>query len=209
MKDRRILIVNALTFARVPLILLWLALAIVDEFQGGFWLGFFATFAMFCSGMTDLYDGKLARKWGVVSTLGKMADPLMDKVFYVVAFPALAWISAHQGGNTAHALVLLGFAILYMLRDLWVTFMRSVGSMFGADVAAMYLGKVRTALSFPCAGWVYMYLSWHTLVDATWDRIWLGSCYVFEAVMIALTLLSVWTYTKAYAPYLKKALEKK
>ncbi len=207
--NKKRLIVNALTFARVPLILMWLVLAIVDEFVGGFWLGFFATFAMFLSGMTDLYDGKLARKWGVVSALGKMADPLMDKVFYVVAFPALAWIAARQGQVSVHALGLLGFAILYMLRDLWVTFMRSVGTMFGADVAAMYLGKVRTALSFPCAGWVYMYLAWHTLVPEKYATPWLVSCYVFEAVMIVLTLFSIVTYTKEYLPYLKKALEKK
>lgn len=208
MNNKR-LIVNALTFARVPLILLWLALAIVDEYKGGFWLGFFATFAMFLSGMTDLFDGKLARKWGVVSALGKMADPLMDKVFYVVAFPALAWIAARQGQGGAHALGLLGFAILYLLRDLWVTFMRSVGTMFGADVAAMYLGKVRTALSFPCAGWVYMYLAWHTLVPEIYRAPWLVSCYVFETLMIALTVVSIVTYTKQYLPYLKKALEKK
>lgn len=207
--NKKRLIVNALTFARVPLILMWLLLAIVDEFVGGFWLGFFATFAMFLSGMTDLFDGKLARKWGVVSALGKMADPLMDKVFYVVAFPALAWIAARQGQVSVHALVLLGFAILYMLRDLWVTFMRSVGTMFGADVAAMYLGKVRTALSFPCAGWVYMYLAWHALVPEKYTTLWLLSCYVFETVMIVLTLLSIVTYTKEYLPYLKKALEKK
>lgn len=208
MNNKR-LIVNALTFARVPLILLWLVLAIVDEFVGGFWLGFVATFAMFLSGMTDLFDGKLARKWGVVSALGKMADPLMDKVFYVVAFPALAWIAARQGQVSVHALGLLGFAILYMLRDLWVTFMRSVGTMFGADVAAMYLGKVRTALSFPCAGWVYMYLAWHGLVPEIWCEPWLVSCYVFESIMIVLTILSIVTYTKEYSPYLKKALEKK
>lgn len=207
--NKKRLIVNALTFARVPLILLWLALAIIDEYQGGFWLGFFATFAMFLSGMTDLFDGKLARKWGVVSALGKMADPLMDKVFYVVAFPALAWIAARQGHGEAHALTLLGFAILYLLRDLWVTFMRSVGTMFGADVAAMYLGKVRTALSFPCAGWVYMYLAWHNLVPEIYRTPWLVSCYLFEAAMIVLTILSLVTYTKEYLPYLKKALEKK
>lgn len=211
MKNKR-LIVNALTFARVPLIFLWLALAVIDEYQGGFWLGFFATFAMFLSGMTDLFDGKLARKWGVVSQLGKMADPLMDKVFYVVAFPALAWIAARQSYGGIHALVLLGFAILYLLRDLWVTFMRSIGTMFGADVAAMYLGKVRTALSFPCAGWVYMYIAWHALIPesfAKYSNAWLISCYLFETVMIILTVISLVTYTKEYLPYLKKALEKK
>ena len=207
MNGKRIF-VNALTFSRVPFIFAWLGLAILGEFQGEFWYGFWGAVMLTASGLTDLFDGMLARKWNAVSTLGKMADPLMDKVFYVVTFPALAWQITHQGGNDVHALVMLGFTILYMLRDLWVTFMRSVGTMFGADVAAMWLGKVRTALSFPCAGWVYLYLAWHRLAPDAYETPWLTSCYVFEAVLVVLTVISIFTYTKSYAVYLKRALEK-
>ena len=202
-------LVNALTFARVPLIFSWLAFAVVQEFLGGFWLGFAACLAMLLSGLTDLFDGHLARKWGVVSDLGKLADPLMDKFFYIVAFPTLVWQSARQGEGDIHTLVLLGFTLLYMMRDTWVTFMRTVGTMYGADVAAMWLGKVRTALSFPGAGWVYMYLAFHRLVPEAWRCPWLASCYLFEAVLIVLTLASLVTYTAAYSPYLKMALARK
>ena len=209
----RAVLVNALTFARVPLIIAWAALAVCQEFTirpggGSFWLAFWACAAMLFSGLTDLWDGQLARKWGVVSTLGKMADPLMDKVFYIVAFPTLTWQVMHQGDNQFHALVVLLLTILYMLRDTWVTFMRSIGTMYGADVAAMTLGKVRTALSFPGAGWVYMYLCFRALAPAAWDRPWLLSCYVVELVLLALTLVSLWTYTAAYMPYLRRALER-
>ena len=199
-------LVNALTFARVPLIFAWLGFAVAQEFRGGFLLGALACLAMLLSGLTDLFDGHLARKWGVVSDLGKMADPLMDKFFYIVAFPALVWQSARQGESDIHTMALLGFTVLYMLRDTWVTFMRTVGTMYGADVAAMWLGKVRTALSFPGAGWVYLYLAFHRLAPEGWRCPWLASCYLFEIVLIALTLASLATYTSAYAPYLKKAL---
>ena len=201
--------VNALTFARLPLIFIWLGFAVAQELRGGFWLGAVACLAMGASGLTDLFDGHLARRWGVVSTLGKMADPLMDKMFYLVAFPALVWQAGHQPGGDTHAMVLLGFTILYMLRDTWVTFMRTVGTMFGADVAAMWLGKVRTALSFPGAGWIYTYLAFHQLVPDPLRRPWLISCYIFEAVLVVLTLISLVTYTAAYAPYLEKALARK
>lgn len=201
--------VNALTFARFPLIFAWLGFAVAQEFVGGFWLGAAACFAMLVSGLTDLFDGRLARKWGVVSRLGKMADPLMDKVFFIIAFPALSWQVARQGEGDAHALVMLSFTILYMLRDTWVTFMRAVGAMYGADVAAMWLGKVRTALSFPGAGWIYMYLAFHRLAPESWRGPWLASCYVFEGLLVALTLTSLFTYTAAYAPYLEKALARK
>ena len=206
--------VNALTFARVPLIVAWLLFAVAQEYvsagsptsPASIALACAACLMMLLSGLTDAWDGKLARKWNVVSTLGKMADPLMDKVFYIVAFPALAWQVAHQGESEAHALVMLCFTILYMLRDTWVTFLRSVGAMYGADVAAMWLGKVRTALSFPGAGWVYVYLSFHRMFTESWNGPWLVTCYVVEGGLIALTLWSLHTYTGAYMPYLRRAL---
>ena len=206
--------VNALTFSRVPLIVAWLFLAVAQEYASAgaptspasVALACSACLMMLLSGLTDAWDGRLARKWNVVSTLGKMADPLMDKVFYIVAFPALSWQVAHQGESEAHALVMLGFTVLYMLRDTWVTFMRSVGAMYGADVAAMWLGKVRTALSFPGAGWIYVYSSFHRMFPAAWNGPWLVSCYVVEGVLIALTLWSLHTYTGAYMPCLRRAL---
>ena len=199
-------LVNALTFSRAPLILAWLGLAIAQEYRGGFLCGALACLAMLLSGLTDLWDGQLARRWHVVSPLGKMADPLMDKVFYIIVFPTFIWLIAHRGGSEAHGSVMLAFTILYLLRDTWVTFMRAVGSMFKANCAAMWLGKVRTALSFPGAGWIYLYLAFHDHVPASCASAWLVSCYVVEAILIVLTLVSLWTYTAAYLPYLKKAL---
>lgn len=208
--------VNALTFARVPLIFAWLGFAVAQEFCGGFGLAVAACAMMLLSGLTDAWDGRLARKWGVVSTLGKMADPLMDKVFYIVAFPALVWQIIHRGGEGAqvHALIMLGFTILYMLRDTWVTFLRSVGTLYGADVAAMWLGKVRTALSFPGAGWVYMYLAFSPMLPDTegcrfLKGYWLMSCFWVEGLLIVLTVWSLFTYTFAYWPYLQRALDRK
>lgn len=201
--------VNALTFARVPLIFAWLGFAVAQEFCGGFGLAVAACAMMLLSGLTDAWDGILARKWGVVSTLGKMADPLMDKVFYIVAFPALAWQIMHQGESNSHALVMLFFTILYMLRDTWVTFMRSVGTLYGADVAAMWLGKVRTALSFPGAGWVYMYCCFHKTAPTSWNGPWLLSCYIVEGLLVILTVWSLFTYTAAYWPHLRRALDHK
>ncbi len=201
------LFVNTLTFIRVPLIFLWLLLALVEEYVPSVALIVLAGASMFLAGITDAFDGALARRWNVVSPLGKMADPLMDKVFYVVAFPALTWMILHQG-DTTHSLVMLAFTMLYILRDLWVTFLRSVGSLYGADCGAMWLGKVRTALSFPAAGLVYAYLVFNDMSPfAAWKGGMLAICYGAEAFLILLNLVSFVTYTRAYMPYLKKALE--
>lgn len=191
---------------RVPLVAAWFVLAVVEEFHSGPFVIFAAGASLFLSGLTDAFDGALARRWNAVTPLGKMADPLMDKVFYVIVFPALSWQLMHQG-DVPHSLVMLAFSILYILRDLWVTFLRSVGSLYGADGAAMWLGKVRTALSFPAAGWIYAFAVFNDLPALADARPWLlGSCYVVEAAMIALNAISVCTYTREYMPYLKKAV---
>ena len=217
----RALFVNALTFARVPLIFLWAAFAVWGELALGpggrspsVTLAVLASLGMLLSGLTDLWDGQLARQWGVVSTLGKMADPLMDKVFYLVAFPVLAWQAAHQGLGNLMEQSILWLTVLYLLRDTWVTFLRSVGAMFDADVAAMWLGKVRTALSFPGAGWIYAYLCFRRFepfrADNVWtNAVWPLSVLAVEALLAALTVVSLVTYTRAYMPYLKRALERK
>ena len=201
-------IVNLLTFLRLPLIFAWLVLAVLHDFSGRLSFALVAGAAMFFAGLTDAFDGYYARKWNVVSNLGKMADPLMDKVFYAVTLPALAWLSVRRGDPALHSLSLLVFAILYIVRDLWVTFLRSVGSLYGADCGAMWLGKVRTALSFPAAGLVYAYLVFNDMSPfAAWKGGMLAICYGAEAFLILLNLVSFVTYTRAYMPYLKKALE--
>jgi len=220
--SKKALFVNALTFARVPLIFLWAVFAAWQEFDaacGGrqapsLTLVVLASLGMLLSGLTDLWDGLLARRWNVVSTLGKMADPLMDKVFYLVAFPVLVWHAAHSGVGELQTLSLLGLTVLYLLRDTWVTFLRSVGTMYGADVGAMWLGKVRTALSFPGAGWIYAYLCfrWFDFFradNALVNVVWPASVLFVEAFLAALTFVSLITYTRAYMPYLKRALERK
>ena len=206
MNLRRIF-VNALTFARLPLIFAWMVLAIVAEVEGDWQLAVWGGVFMGLSGITDLFDGYLARKWNVVSELGKLADPLMDKVFYLCAFPTLIWLIARQAESPVHALVMLVFTVLYLLRDTWVTFLRTVGATQGAEVGAMWLGKVRTALSFPGAGYVYAYLALHRLAPESCWGVWLASCFAVEALLIVLTLWSLVTYTRSYWPYLKKALD--
>ena len=92
------LFVNALTFSRVPLIFAFMAFAIVGECRHWAWT-IPACVCMLLAGITDLLDGRLARRWQVVSTFGKLADPFMDKVFFIVSFPTLLWLIGMQGEN--------------------------------------------------------------------------------------------------------------
>ena len=203
------LLVNALTFSRLPLIFAWLGFAMAAEYGCGLWATLSAMAALALSGLTDFFDGSLARRWNVVTPLGKMADPLMDKAVYVVVFPSLTWLLLRHEGGEWHSLLMLAFTILYTLRDLWVTFLRSVASLYGAPTGAMWLGKVRTALTFPTAGLVYCCVSFMPLLSGKPGAWLLWACYFAEAAMIVLNAVSFVTYTRVYAPYLKKALERR
>ena len=200
------LFVNALTFSRVPLIFAYLVLAVIGHFSETYAYSLMAFAMGAAAGFSDFFDGLLARRWGVVSEFGKMADPLMDKVYFIVAFPSLAWLAAVQGESAAHAVTLLVFTVLWILRDQWVTFLRAIASLYHADVAAMWLGKVRTALSFPCAGFIYVYLAFHRSWPCAAARTGLFACFAIEGFLILLNLYSFIVYTRSYFPYIRQAV---
>ena len=207
------LFVNALTFSRVPLIFAFMVFAIVGECRHWAWT-IPACVCMLLAGITDLLDGRLARRWQVVSTFGKLADPLMDKVFFIVSFPTLLWLIGIQNENRVHLVAMLVFTVLYILRDQWVTFLRAIASSYHADVSAMWLGKVRTALSFPAAGYVYFYLAFRKFIPqfcdaalaAQVDAGVLWSVYAVETFLIGLNVYSCAVYTKVYWPYMVRAI---
>lgn len=209
-RRKALLVVNAITFARVPFVFLFLALALIESARPSLALAAAATASLALAAITDLFDGMLARRWRVVSAFGAMADPLMDKVFYLVVFPTLLYLLAVQAdagapagarSESAHAVILLVFTILYILRDQWVTFLRSVGAAQGADVRANWMGKLRTAISFPIGCVIYLY--------ASCRPVWLPQPLVFalEAIAILINLASIVVYTREYRPWLRRALD--
>ena len=80
---RKFYIVQSLTVARIPLILVFFIVAVfIPKPLGDIWFSV-ALSAMILSAVTDLFDGFLARKFGLRSRLGAYIDPLCDKVFYL------------------------------------------------------------------------------------------------------------------------------
>lgn len=205
-RNKALFIVNAITFARVPFVFLFMVLALIEAHQPSpaHSLAILATISLAIAAFTDLFDGLYARRWKVVSAFGAMADPLMDKVFYLVVFPTILYLLAIQAGRgdpeNVHAMVMLFFTVLYILRDQWVSFLRSVGSAYGADVRANWMGKLRTAISFPIGCLIYIYVSCHPA--------WLPQplIYALEGFAIFINFASIVIYTKQYLPWLRRAL---
>jgi CDP-diacylglycerol--glycerol-3-phosphate 3-phosphatidyltransferase len=191
--------VQGLTLARVPLIFLFLGLSVFSGHPVAETSFAVAFGAMILSAVSDLLDGYFARKFQVTSRLGSYADPMVDKVFYLTAFPTLVYL-ADRVGQHAHARALLLLAILFLLRDQWVSFLRSLGALHSVNAKANWSGKARTAISFPTICAVYYYLqapaSWRALLPS-----WL--VYALEALSVAINLTSIGVYTARYWPVLK------
>ena len=194
--------VQGLTFVRVPLIGLWLVGSVLAPHPPGAMLFSLAFAAMILSAVTDLFDGYFARRFKVTTRLGAYADPLTDKIFYLTAFPTLIYLAGVNGQDT-HAQVLLALAVLFLLRDQWVSFLRSVGAIYGVSAKANWSGKARTVISFPVICAIYYYLeapkSW-ALTLPTW------LIYTAEGVSIAINGISIWVYSRAYWPCIRREM---
>jgi len=190
--------VMALTLGRAPLVFLFVIVAVAHGGSGSPWLAWTACGLLALASVTDWFDGMLARKWNVTSRMGMLLDPLMDKIFYLSVLPTLLYLIARHAGWNTHAIVLLIFTIFFLLRDQWVSFLRSVGAEHGADMRANWAGKLRTAMTFPIACIIYLYVAF----TPAWLP--LDGVYTLEGLGIAINLLSIVIYTRRFLPYLQR-----
>jgi CDP-diacylglycerol--glycerol-3-phosphate 3-phosphatidyltransferase len=191
--------VQALTLVRMPLIFVFLAVSVFTGHPvSEFWFTV-AFVSMILSAVTDLFDGYYARKFGVTSALGSYADPMTDKVFYLTTFPTLIYL-ATRIGQDGHARVLLVLAILFLLRDQWVSFLRSIGALHGLDAKANWSGKARTVISFPTICTIY----YHLQAPAHWFlQIPAPLVYGLELASVLINAISIGVYTRQFWPALR------
>jgi CDP-diacylglycerol--glycerol-3-phosphate 3-phosphatidyltransferase len=198
----KFIFVQALTLVRVPLIFLFLAVSVFcgHPLSDPWFVVAFG--AMILSAVTDLFDGYFARKFRVASRLGGYADPMMDKVFYLTTFPTLVYL-ADRMGQHGHARLLLVLAILFLLRDQWVTFLRSLGSLHDISPKANWSGKARTLISFPTICLIYYYLQapprWVIQAPA-------ALVYAAEALSMLINFISIAVYSLRFWPALRAEL---
>jgi CDP-diacylglycerol--glycerol-3-phosphate 3-phosphatidyltransferase len=123
---------NLLTMARIVMIPIFLWLLDSETPRQCFWAALVFTLAA----ITDILDGYLARKLGIVSVLGKFLDPLADKL---IVMASLVWM-VPMGRIGAWAVVIL------IGREISVTGLRSIAASEGVVISAGQEGKTKTAL---------------------------------------------------------------
>ena len=134
-REDAINIPNLLTMLRIVLIPVVLWLLAEGTPRSNFW----AAMVYIATAITDLLDGYIARRMGLISLLGKFLDPLADKLLVMATLVFLAYLGR---------LPLLGVvAVIVMLaREFSVTALRSIASSEGVVMAAGRGGKDKTAL---------------------------------------------------------------
>jgi CDP-diacylglycerol--glycerol-3-phosphate 3-phosphatidyltransferase len=133
---------NQLTASRFVL-----ALVLFAFIDLSLWIGCIVIFAL--AATTDWLDGYLARKQGLVSTLGRNLDPLVDKVLVCGAYTFL--IPVPGAGVTAWMVTLV------VARELIITGLRSFMENRGASFGADWLGKIKMVLQ--CAALIAIFVA--------------------------------------------------
>ena len=166
---------NALTVLRLILVPVFVVLMLVDPSTGFGWrLAGTITFAVAI--ITDFFDGRLARKYDLVSDFGKIWDPIADKALTGAAFILLSIFTELPWWVT----------ILILLREWGITWMRVVMLKY-AVMAAAPAGKLKTVMQSIA---LLMFLPYP--IDQTWTvaPVWFVAAWIIMAVAFALTVIT-------------------
>ena len=123
---------NKLTILRTILIPFFLIFIYTDFWGKG--NAYIAVAIFIISSLTDLLDGKIARKYNLVTNFGKFMDPLADKLLVCSALIALVDLGKLAGW----------IVIVIIAREFIISGFRLVASDNGVVIAASYWGKFKT-----------------------------------------------------------------
>ena len=160
-------------------------------------------FIFLAASLTDLLDGKIARKNGLVTDFGKFMDPLADKFMVIAAMMCIIFRSHNE---KLIFTVFMPLVMITVFRELAVTSIRLVAiKNANIVVAANIHGKVKTVTQIVCI--------MAALLEPVLARIgflsFLGYypiTIIASAVTLFMTVWSGWIYISTYWKYLDKAM---
>ena len=125
------------------------------------WNYYFASLLFVLASATDFFDGFIAREWNQMTMLGAILDPLADKMLTLAAFLGLMMI----GEASAWAIYII------IVRELFITGIRTVAVSEGLSVKASWAGKVKTVAQMIAIGFLLMH--WPLGEELLWFAVFL------------------------------------
>ncbi|PSW21244.1 CDP-diacylglycerol--glycerol-3-phosphate 3-phosphatidyltransferase [Photobacterium sanctipauli] len=173
----RLTIPNILSFIRLLLIPVF----VVTFYLPYSWSAFATALIFLIAGITDWFDGYLARKLNQTTRFGAFIDPVADKVMVATAL-VLVVEHYHSVWVTIPAITMIGREIIISALREW---MAELGKR--SNVAVSWVGKVKTASQVVAL----ILLLWHPVPWVTW----LGYASLYVATV--LTYWSMYIYLRA------------
>src|SRR5580692_10722822 len=139
---------NILTYARIAAIPVVVGCVFLESIlDGPLWLRWVALAVFIGAGVTDFLDGYLARMWGQQSSLGRMLDPIADKLLVASCLLMLA------AESTIHGWALFA-AVVILCREILVSGLREYLAELRVSVPVTRLAKWKTTLQLIAVGFL-------------------------------------------------------
>ena len=180
---------NILTVSRIALTPVIALLPFID----GYLPKLIAFIVFMIAAISDIFDGRLARERDEVTDLGKMLDPLADKLLLFACLIPIYWVTRYPmsqyeipwWGNLP-----LIVALLLVGREIAMTMFRLVAKRRGIVIAADYTGQIKTIVQDVFLGATIGWFAWRDMrIEFGWETGWLVAFWDrFHGAVIAVTL---------------------
>lgn len=141
---------NKLTILRVLLVPVFIFVVMSDFIPG---YNYIALAIFILASLTDLLDGKIARKMNLVTNFGKFMDPIADKLLVVCSLICLLIMDGGTRICTNQTVAMIA-VIIIVAREFVIGGLREVASDAGIVIAASMWGKVKTSVTMVAIGFM-------------------------------------------------------
>ncbi|MEJ2237207.1 MAG: CDP-alcohol phosphatidyltransferase family protein [Gemmatimonadales bacterium] len=180
---------NILTLCRIALT----PVIALLPFINGYVPKLIAFVVFLAAAISDIYDGRLARERDEITDLGKLLDPIADKLLLFASLVPIWWITNHRmqeygipwWGNFP-----LWVALILIGRELLMTAFRHMAKKRGVVIAAASAGKIKTIVQDIFIGSMIAWFGWKDMRLAFgWETGWFSDFWEqFHGTVIAVTL---------------------
>ncbi len=198
---------NLITIGRIILAVLIVPFLFVDQFG----IRMLAFIVFLVAAISDLWDGHLARSRGLITDLGKLLDPVADKILLVATFLPFYFISHGVGASDPFPwfgrVLPLWVVLVIFGRELLITLFRSYAARRGVVIAAGPAGKYKTVFQNIAIGAAIFWFALHSAARAYgwdgpfwdgWRTFHLSFSIVTLSIALILTIYSMVIYLWGY-----------